>query len=196
MQINTVIFFELLDEIIHDAQVEVITTEEGIAAGGAYLENAITYIENGNIESTATKVVNGNNFIFLFIKSICERRSSWLINDAQNFKPCDLSSIFGGVALRIVEIRRHSDHSLCDRFTKIRFGIGLDLRQDHRRDFWRRIFLVIDLHAHVAIVSSIDGIRHTLARAFHFRIIRLASHKTLHRKYRVLRIGDRLIASN
>src|SRR5215207_2131453 len=119
MEINTVIFFELLDKIIHDTDIKVIAAEKGITTGGAHLEDAITHIENGNIKRTAAKIIDGNNFIFLFVKPVGKRRSRWLVDNAQNFKTCNLSRILCGVALRVVEIGRNSNDGLCDRLTEI-----------------------------------------------------------------------------
>ena len=84
MQVNAVIFFELFDEMVHDAQIKVIAAEEGITARRTDLEHTIAHIKNGNIERAAAKVINGNDFIFLFIKPIRQGGGRWLIDDAQS----------------------------------------------------------------------------------------------------------------
>ena len=106
MQVDAIILLELLDEVIHEAQIKVIAAEEGITARRANLEDAVTHIQDGNIEGAAAQIINSNNFIFLFIKPIRQRGSCRLIDDTQHFQPGDLAGIFGRVALRIVEIRR------------------------------------------------------------------------------------------
>ncbi len=70
IQIDPIILLELLDEVIHNAQIEVITAQERIAARGADLKDAIAHIEDGNIKRAAAKIIDGDNFIFLLIESI------------------------------------------------------------------------------------------------------------------------------
>src|SRR5947208_15067216 len=112
MQINTIIFLELLNEVIHDAQVKIVAAEEGITARRADLEDSIAHIQNRDIKGTAAQIIDGNHFIFLFIESIGQGRGSWLVDDAKHFEACNLASVFGSIALCIVEISRNRNHCL------------------------------------------------------------------------------------
>ena len=125
MQVDAIILFELLDQVIHEADIEVVPTEEGITAGGADLKHAVTHIEDGNIECTAAQIIDSNNFVLLFIQSIGQGGGGRLVDDAQNLQPGDLAGIFGGVALGIVEIGRNGDYRLRDRLTQVGLGIPL-----------------------------------------------------------------------
>ena len=73
MQVNAIIFLESLDQKIHDAQIEIIAAEEGISARGADLKHAFAHIQNGHIEGAAAKVINHDDFVFLFIQAIGKR---------------------------------------------------------------------------------------------------------------------------
>ena len=70
VQVDAIILLELFDQVVHDAQVEVIATEEGIAASGLDLENAIAHFEDRNIECAATKVIHNDGFIRLLVETI------------------------------------------------------------------------------------------------------------------------------
>ena len=113
-QVDAVVFFEFFDQMIHDALVEIVAAQEGIAAGGTHLEDAIAHIQNGDVEGAAAQVVDRDDFVGLLVEAISQRRSGWLVDDTQHFKAGDLARIFGGVALGIVEIRRDGDDRLCD----------------------------------------------------------------------------------
>ena len=132
MQINAAVFIELLDEMIHDAKVEIVATEERVAARRADLEHAVAHIEDRNVERAAAQIIDCDNFIFLFIESVCQRGSRRLVDDTQHFETRDLARVFGRVALRVVEIRGDSDDRLRDRLAEIRFRVAFDLAEDHR----------------------------------------------------------------
>lgn len=46
----------------------------------------------------------------------CHRRSSWLVDDSQDIKARDLSSILRCLFLRAIEVGWNRDHSIPDRF--------------------------------------------------------------------------------
>ncbi len=130
-QVHAALAFELIGQVIHHAHVKVIAAQEGIAAGRAHLEDAIAHIQDRNIEGAAAQVVNGNHLVLLLIQPIGQRRSGWLIDDAQHFQAGNLTRIFCGVALGIVEIGRHGDDRLGNRLAQVGFGVGFELAQDH-----------------------------------------------------------------
>ena len=98
-QIDAVGLFELLDQVIHHAQIKVVASQEGITIGGAYLEDSFAYIQDGNIEGAAAEVVDRDGLILFLVQPICQGGSGRFVNDAQHLKPGDTSGVFGGVAL-------------------------------------------------------------------------------------------------
>ncbi len=128
---------ELIDQVIHDALVEIVAAQEGIAAGGAHLEDAFAHVQDGDIEGAAAQVVDGDDFVLFLVQAVGQGRSGRLVDDAQHFQAGDLAGILGGVALGIVEISRHGDDRLGDRFAQVGFGVGLEFGQDHGRNFRR-----------------------------------------------------------
>ena len=48
-------------------------------------------------------------------------------------------------ALRVIEIRRHRDHCVRHRFTKVLLGVVFELLDDQRGEFFRRVILAGEL---------------------------------------------------
>lgn len=56
--------------------------------------------------------------IYLFVQSISNGSSSWLVDDAQNIEARDCASILSGLALGVVEVGRYRNYSIVDRLKK------------------------------------------------------------------------------
>ena len=106
--------------------VDIIAAEVRVAVGGEDLVDVAfaggDEFENGNIESAATQVVNGDMTALLFVLAIGERGSRWLVDESQHFKAGELAGVFGGLTLRIVEIRGNGDDGAVDDFVEKRFS--------------------------------------------------------------------------
>ncbi len=182
--------------MIHDALVEIIATQEGIAAGGPHLENPFAHIQDGNVERSTAQIVHCDDLVILFVQSIRQGGSRRLVDDAQHFQPGDLAGILGGIALGIVEISRDRDDSLGDRLTEISLSIALDLGQDHGRDFRRGIFFFIQNDTHIPVFSRCNGIRDARQGTLHFGIFVFPPHETLDGEDGILCIDDGLVAGH
>ena len=133
-QVDALVALELVGHPVDDALVEVVAAEEGVAVGGLDLEDAVAHVEHGDVEGAAAQVVDGDGLILLLVQTIGQRRSGRLVDDAQDFQAGDAAGVLGGLALRVVEVGRHSDDGLGDGLAEVSFGIGLDLGQDHGAD--------------------------------------------------------------
>src|SRR6266849_6529724 len=106
--------------------IDVVSAQVGVAIGGENLEDiAISRgakLKNRNIEGAAAKIVDGNLAALLFVQAVGEGCRSGLIDKAKNFQTGDFAGVFGGLALGIIEIGRHSDHGAIDGFAEIGFG--------------------------------------------------------------------------
>ena len=76
-----------------------------------------------------------------------------------HFQTCDLARVLRRLALRIVKICRNRNHRLVDLLTKLRFRIRFDLRQNKRRNLFRRIPLVPHLHLNATRRPCLDVVR-------------------------------------
>ena len=82
--------------------------------------------------------------------------------------------------------------ALVDLLAEVGLGVGLQLLQDHRRDFLRAVPAVAHLDLDVAVLGAPDLVGHQLLVALHGRVVELAAHEALDGEDGVLRVGDRL----
>jgi hypothetical protein len=127
--------------------------------------------------------------VLLLVEAAGQRGGRGLVDDAHHLAR-DRTRLLGGLALRVVEVGRHGDHGARDRLTQILLGRLLELLEHHRRDLRRRVVLVPDLDADVAVGRGNDGVGDHLHLLAH--LVVAAAHEALDRKHRVLGVRDRL----
>ena len=114
------VFFEAVDEPIHDSFVEVFAAEVRVAGGGEDFEQTVFQLEYRNIERAAAEIVDGDQLVLAIVETVRERGRSGLVDDAQDFESGDSSGVARGLALRVVEVGRHGDdrltHGLAEKF--------------------------------------------------------------------------------
>ena len=96
-----------------------------VAVGGQHFEDAVVQLQDGDVERAAAEVVHGDDAVLALVQSVGERCRGRFVDQAQNFQTRDAAGVLGGLALRVVEIRRHRDHRLRDRLAEVRFGVLL-----------------------------------------------------------------------
>src|SRR4051812_23360420 len=101
--------------------------------------------EDGDVEGAAAEIVDSDYAVALFVETIGERSGGGFIDEAKDFESGDTSGIFSGLALRIIEIRGHSDDSLADRLAKVTLGIAFELAENERGDLRGCVGLVAEL---------------------------------------------------
>ena len=148
-QVDALILFELFNDPFDQALVDVVATEVRITIRRFDFDNALADFEDRNVIGAAAKVEDGDGFILFLVETVsqgCRRR---LVDDAHDFEARNLAGVLGRLALRVVEIRRHGDHSFLDLLAKLFFGRLLHLLKNHGRDFRRTPFLAASAYAHV-----------------------------------------------
>ena len=118
-----------------------------VAVGGDDFEDAVVQLEDRDVEGAAAEVVDGDDAVLLLVEAVGERRGGRLVDQAQDFEAGDAAGVFGGLALRVVEIGGDGDDRFRNRRAEITLGIALELAQDERGDFRRREGLVAQLDA-------------------------------------------------
>ena len=142
MQIDTVFIFELIREELDQPQVEVFSTEEGIAVGRKHFELVLAVnfcnFNNRDIKRTTTQVINRNSAITLrFVHAVGQCSRSWLVDDSLHLETRNTTRVLGCLTLRVVEVGRHSDDSFCDRLAEVLFGCLLHLTKYFSRNLRR-----------------------------------------------------------
>ena len=125
-QINTLVLFEFIRQVIDQTLVEVFTTQEGITVGGQHFELMLTVdfgnFNNGNIEGAATQIVHGDLYITaLLVHTVGQRRGGGLVDDSLDVQAGNFTGVLGRLALGVVEIGRHGDNRFGNFFTEIVF---------------------------------------------------------------------------
>src|SRR5262249_51143981 len=92
--------------------------------------------------------------------------------------------------LVVVEVGGDGDHGAVDRLAELRFGVGLQLLQDHRADLRRAVLLAAHIDANVAVGPGDDRVGDDRLLLFDFRL--LAAPEALDREDRVLGVHHRL----
>ena len=83
-QVDTLLLFELLGEVLDDLVVEVFTTQESITIGGLYFEDPVTDLQDRDVEGTAAQVIDSNSPRLLLFKPVSERSSRGFVDNPQN----------------------------------------------------------------------------------------------------------------
>jgi hypothetical protein len=96
----------LLDEVFDDAVIKVLTTQVGITSGSQDLEDTIVDREERDIESTTTEVIDDDAGLRLgfFVEAIRDGSGRRFVNDTKDLQPSDDTSVFGRLALSVVEV--------------------------------------------------------------------------------------------
>ena len=137
------LFLNSADDPVDDALVEVVAAEVRVAVGRLDLDDALADFEDRDVERAAAEVVDGDRLVLLLVEAVGQRRRGRLVDDAHDLEAGDLAGVLGRLALRVVEVGRHRDDGLGDRLAEIFLRRLLQLLQDHRGDFRRRVFLAV-----------------------------------------------------
>ena len=192
LQVDALLLLELRGQVLDQAHVEVLATQEGVAIGRLHLEHAVTDLQHGDVESAAAEIVDGDRLAVLLVEAVGQGCGRRLVDDAQHLETGDLAGVLGGLALGVVEIGRNGDHRLLDLLAEIGFRRFLHLLEDHRRDLRRRPLAAARLDPGVSIVALDDLVGDQLLVLLRHRIVIPAADQPLDGEDGVLGIGDRL----
>ena len=103
-QIHSLIFLELVRQVIDQPAVKIFPTEEGISVGRKHFKLVLTVdvgdLDNRDVESTPAEIVHRDLPVtLLFFKTVSQRSCGRLIDDTFDVKTCNPASILGGLAL-------------------------------------------------------------------------------------------------
>merc|ERR1719495_1492646 len=199
--VRLVLALELLDEVLHQHVVKVLAAQVGVARGGLHLEHALVDRQQGHIEGAASQVKDQDIVLLvrvrLLVEAVGDRRGGGLVDDPQHVQPGDAPGVLRGLALRVVEVRRHSDDGLRDLLAQVGRGGLLHLGEHHRRDLLREEALRLALVHHLDLGPALRAFHHfegpELAVCFHDRVVKFASDQPLRVENGVLGVPRRLV---
>src|SRR5690606_21927686 len=123
-------------QLVDDALVPVVTTQVVVAAGGLYLDEAVTVlladVEQGHVEGAAAEVEDEDRLVLLLVETVRQGGGGGLVDDSKHVQAGDLTGLLGRLALRVVEVRGNGDHRVGDLLTQVRLRVLLELLQDER----------------------------------------------------------------
>ena len=186
-QVDALFFLELVRQVVDHALVEIFATEESIAVGGQHFELMLALdfgdFDNRNIEGATAQVIHRDFTVaFLLVHAECQRGRRRLVDDAFDFQTGDAPGVFGGLALRVVEISGHRDHGFGDFFAQIIFSSFFHFAQHLRGNFRRRHFLAAHFHPGIVVVCLHNSVGHEANVFLHHGLIEAAANQALHRE--------------
>jgi len=160
--IDTRFLLEVSEAEVDELVVEILTTQVSVTVGGLDLEDTFLNGEEGDIESTTTKIED-EDVLFLLrlsIETVGNGCGGWLVDDSEDVESRDGSGILGGLSLGVVEISWDSDDGRLDGLSEVGFGDFLHLDQNHGGDFLSLEFLglalVLDDDSWLIVGTSLD----------------------------------------
>jgi hypothetical protein len=130
---------ELLDKVVDETVVKVFTSQMSVTGSSLDLEDTLLNGQDGDIESSTSEIEDKNVLLTLglLVETVSDGGGGRLVNDSENLKTSNDTSILGGLSLRVVEVSGDSDDSLGNGSTKVSLGGLLHLDEDHGRDLLR-----------------------------------------------------------
>ena len=197
-QINALFFFELVNDVVDQALVEVFTAQESVAVGCQYFELFVAVevgdFDDGNIESTATQVIYGYFAVFVvaFVHTECQSGSGWFVDDTFYFQTCDTACVFSRLTLAVVEVGRNGNHCFGDFLAQVSFSGFFHFTQNFCGNLRRRQLFALCFHPCIAVVGFDNFERHRFDVALNFFVFKFVADQTFGGVNSIFSVGYRL----
>lgn len=122
---------ELLLEVVKKVGIEVLTTKVSVTSGGLDGEDTALDVQEGNIESTTTEVVDQDVPLLLRLagaETVGNGGGSRLVDDTEDVETGNGAGVLGGLTLVVVEVGRDGDDGLLNLLAELGLGNLLHLR--------------------------------------------------------------------
>merc|ERR1719291_1188543 len=107
-QVFLVLSLELIAEVTNHPVIEIFTSQMSVSSSRFDLENTIFDGQDRHIKGTTTKIEDAHVLlslsVSLLVQTVGDGGSGGFVDDSENVKSSDDSSIFGGLTLGIVEV--------------------------------------------------------------------------------------------
>lgn len=189
-QIDTLLLLELLNKVTDKGDIEVLASKVGVTVGRLDLKHTGLNLEDGDIESTSTKIVDGNHAVALLLKTVGKSGGGRLVHDTENVKTGNLTGILGCLSLLVVEVGGDSDDGVLHGLASESLGGLLHFAQNETSDLRRGVLLALSLEPCVTVGVLHDLVRHLLDITLHLSVLELATDKTLGGEESVFGVDD------
>ena len=141
VDIDTTGSLEFLDDELSDHTIDIFSTARSISVSSLNFEHTLAQFQNGNIESTTTEIVDGNNLALGLLHTVSQSGSSGFVDNSLHSETSNFTSVLGGLSLLIVEISGHSDDGALDCLAEVSFSGFFHFGKNERSDLRRRVVL-------------------------------------------------------
>ncbi|KAL2282007.1 hypothetical protein FJTKL_11094 [Diaporthe vaccinii] len=189
---------ELINEVVDEAVVKVLTAQVSVTGGRLDLEDTLLDGQERHIESTTTQIEDQDVALALdlLVETVGNGSRGGLVDDTQNVQASNETSVLGGLTLRIVEVGGDGDDGVVDGATKVRLGGLTHLGQDHRGDLLRGegLGLALELNLDVGLATLLDDLEgEVLHVGLDLRVLELAANQPLRVEDGVVRVHGDLV---
>lgn len=183
---------ELANHVANQVDIEILTTKVGVTVGGLDLEDTVLDLEDGDIEGTTTKIVDGDNAVGLLLQTIGQGGGSRLVDDTENVETGNLTGILGALTLSIVEVSGDGDDGVLDGLGQVGLGSLLHLVEDEATNLRGRVLLVTSRDPGVAVGVLDNLVGDLLDVSLDLSVLELATDQSLGGEEGVLRVDNSL----
>lgn len=191
MQVNVLIFFKFVNEVVDQVGIEVFIIQVGIIVGcqnfkGFFVINFVDF-DNRDIESIIIEVVNCDSMVVdFFIQIVSQCCGSWFVDYMFNFQFCDMISIFGSLMLCIVKVSWYGDNCFSYWFVQIIFSCFFYFFQYFGRNLWWCYFLIFYIKLCVVVVGVDDFVWYDRNVMLNFFVLEVVVNQVFNCKQGVL----------
>ena len=156
-EVDAVGLFEFVHQPAGDALVKVVAAEAVVARRGEDLDDAVAYLEDGDVEGAAAEVVDHYLLVGLLVQAVGQGGRGRLVDDALDLEAGYLAGVLGGLALAVREVGRDGYDRLGDALAQIGLRVRLELLQHHGAYLLRGVALAVDVDLVAAAHLALDG---------------------------------------
>lgn len=191
-EVKTRGLLEVGNHVADQVDIEILTTKVGVTVGGLDLEDTVLDLQDGDIEGTTTKIVDGDNAVGLLLEAVSQSGSSRLVDDTEDVKTGNLTGVLGALTLGIVEVGRDGDDGVLDGLGEVGLGSLLHLVEDETTNLGGRVLLVTGRDPGIAVAVLDDLVGDLLDITLNLDVGELATDQTLGSEKGVLGVDDSL----
>ncbi len=153
-----VLALELVNEVVDESVIEILTTQVGVTSSGLDLEDTLLDGKERDIESSTTEIKDENVALTLnlLVQTVGNGSSSWLVDDTENVQASNETGILGSLTLGVVEVSWDGDNGVVDGSSKVGLSGLTHLDEDHGGDLlWGEL---LDLSLELDLDDWLSGL--------------------------------------